>query len=476
MRVLKTSRKLCAFGLAAALVAGSAPAEAQGPGQRASGRVNQGSAIDKGTQELIDHALSMAIESSGLMMTARQGGYGRVSGPVGRQGVRGTYDAGSGDTGRGAGTPAGIISAGTEGTSAAGATAGSGTGTGGSRTTGLAGQESYSTGSPTRNTNSQSNARPTRDEFGVVGAAGSPGMIGYAESQLRQHARRGFEESRRLFNEASRSAGDANSPLGRYLAAARTYASSLELSSGERNAPTADGTGAEPTSTRTGEAFFRTGSAARTYTAGEGGAPVEMVDPQTLCLINHGVKEVLTACKLKMMARMTSGDSQAIETLRQHAQQIQAEGRQVIDALASTSNVPAARREAGTAARPANGARTGESLLDAATARTRDRDVTATSGDRGAASTRAPGTGTTGTGGAGTGGTGPGGAAAAGSYTGTGSGSGGSASGPPALAGIGSGGVGARAGAPVGARGGATITLAQQASDLVRIIDQLSNE
>jgi hypothetical protein len=309
-----------------------------------------------------------------------------------------------------------------------------------------------------------------QEDFGVVGAAGSPGMTAYAASQLQQHARRGFEESHRLFREAARSAGDANSPLGRYLAAAQTYARSLELSAGERTGPTTAATGTEPTSTRTGEAFFRTGSAARTYRAGEAGPAAEisgMVDPQTLCLINHGVKEVLSASKLRMMARMMGSSGEAIDILRQHAQQMQSEGRQVIEALASTSNVPATRREAGTATRAASRAGTGESLLDAATARTRDRDVTTTARDRAAAgTTRARGTGTTGTGGAG----------AAGSSTGTGAASGGSAAGPPALAGVGGSGVGGGGGAPVGARGAATIVLAQQASDLVRIIDQLSND
>ena len=172
-------------------------------------------------------------------------------------------------------------------------------------------------------------------------------------------ARRGFEESHRLFREAARSAGDANSPLGRYLSTAQSYARSLELYSGERSGSTT-GTGgavsdrgipARPSSARaaprrsTGPAEVRQGPL-RAYRAdesanGAGGQMAGMLDPQTITLVNHGVKEVLDACKLKMMARMLGENSQGVDVLRQHAQQMQQEGRQTIQALASTSDVPA---------------------------------------------------------------------------------------------------------------------------------------
>src|SRR3954470_21714408 len=86
MRLLKTSGTLCAFGLAVAIGASPALAQDRGQGQdrnqganaRAGG--SQGGAADKGTQELIGHALSMAIESSALMSIAQQGGYSRMYG------------------------------------------------------------------------------------------------------------------------------------------------------------------------------------------------------------------------------------------------------------------------------------------------------------------------------------------------------------------------------------------------------------
>ena len=417
MRRLKTSGTLCAFSLALAI--GASPALAQDRGQdrnqgqganaRAGG--NHGGAADKGTQELIGHALSMAIESSALMSIAQQGGYSRSSATG--SGSQGTRSGGTAD--------------------------------------------------------SQRNAGAGGDDYRVVGAAGSPGMSGYAAAQLQQHARRGFEESHRLFREAARSAGDANSPLGRYLSTAQSYARSLELYSGQRSGSTTGTGGAVSDRGIPGEAVFRTGSAARAYRAdesanGAGGQTAGMLDPQTICLMNHGVTEVLDACKLKSMARMLGENSQGVDVLRQHAQQMQAEGRQVIQTLAATSDVPAARGAGGTGRGAASG--TGGSLLDAATARTRDRDVTTTSGDRGGAGTTG-GTGTTGTG-AGTG--------AAGSRTGTGATSGGTGGpGTTGGAGTGAGDSGLGTGG-AGARGSAMITLAQQAHDLVRIIDQLSSE
>src|SRR5690242_964824 len=104
MRLLKTSGTLCAFSLALAI--GASPALAQDRGQRqdpsqgeggnARAGGNQGGAVDKGTQELIGHALSMAIESSALMSIAQQGGSSGMYGPGSGHGTRGTTGGGSG--------------------------------------------------------------------------------------------------------------------------------------------------------------------------------------------------------------------------------------------------------------------------------------------------------------------------------------------------------------------------------------------
>ena len=102
MRRFKTSGTLCAFGLAVAIGAGPAEAQDRGQGQdqnqgqgcRARAGGSQGGAADKGTQELIGHALSMAIESSALMSIAQQGGYSRMYGSGSGQGTRGTTGGG----------------------------------------------------------------------------------------------------------------------------------------------------------------------------------------------------------------------------------------------------------------------------------------------------------------------------------------------------------------------------------------------
>jgi hypothetical protein len=264
-------------------------------------------------------------------------------------------------------------------------------------------------------------------------------MAGYAASQLQQHASRSFEDSERLFREAAPRAGDADSPTHRYLTAAHAYARSLESAVGWRGGMGVGGAGE----------------------ARSGGA-TDGFDPQTTCLINHGVKEVLDACKLKKMCRMMGQDAEGTDVLRQHAQQMQNEGRQLIDRLASTgqgaSGTAGASGPLGSAARGSRTAPagTGDNLLDAATARTRDRDVTTASGTQTGSTSGRGGTGTTGTGTTGAGTTG---------YTGGGPGAGGSNRS----------GTGAdRTGFGVGS--GPTGTLAMQARDLVQIIDQLSGE
>ena len=57
-------------------------------------------------------------------------------------------------------------------------------------------------------------------------------MIGYARAQLQQQARKGFEDSDRLFREAINHAGGGNTLTSRYLTAAQAYARALEVIAG----------------------------------------------------------------------------------------------------------------------------------------------------------------------------------------------------------------------------------------------------
>ena len=281
-------------------------------------------------------------------------------------------------------------------------------------------------------------------------AAGSAGMVGNVASQLQQHARRGFEDSERLFREAARRVGDGNSPTGRYLTAAWDYAHTLESMVGWSGG--ASGTGSS------GAGAGQAGAGAASGAMASGRGMTGTSDMQWACLANHGVKEVLDGSKIKTMCRLMGNRGEATETLRQHAQQMHTEGMRLVQSLAATAGPTARREPAGTG--------TGESLLDAATARSRDRDVRPASGARG-------GTAATTTGAADTGGAG----GAGGTGTGTQAAGAGSRTGAGGTTGIGAGGTGtgtAGLGAP-GTRGDATITLAQQAQELIRVIDELDN-
>lgn len=493
-----------AFALASALGAGVAMAQAQGGGNQGKenhGGSNQGGRQPSsrpriGSQELIGHALSMAIESSGLMATAQQGSYNRAYGPA--MGPRGSTGVGIG-RGTGAGAPSTGSGAGpTAGSSSAGTSAGSGTGTTGSRNPGLAGQESYVSGnrsqdaprtergaaadlssapagtapgtSPLAGHDAQDarsrreSDRQTLREAGIEGnrfaaVAGSPGMATYVATQLQSHARRGFTDSERLFREAAQQSGDADPAMGRYLQAAQNYARSLEAFAGF-------------TSAENGDAGGR-GVA--------GGGMLGTSDMQSICLVNHAVKEVLDSCKLKAMCRMMGDGAQGADVLRQHAQQMRDDGMRSIQSLASMADTGTGRGAAGgggtTRTRATNdrgaGARSGESLLDAATAGAANRganrgverqaDSRPTGGSRPAGAgggTTSSGAGTGVVGGLSGAGTGAG---AQGTVSATDSGS--RTSGATRAGGIGAG--------VAGDRGRVMMMLAQQAQELVQAIDGL---
>jgi hypothetical protein len=178
-------------------------------------------------------------------------------------------------------------------------------------------------------------------------------MIGYASTQLREHARKGFKGSDRLFREAANHAGGGNSLTSRYLAAAQDYARALESIADWRSGTRPAGT----TSPAAGSAGTLTGNA---------------IDPQTLCLVNHAVKEALASCKLKAMCRSLASNAEGTQVLRQHAQEMQIDSQRLIDALASSSEVPGTRGAgagagAAAAAAASDEARRDPRLLNAAT-------------------------------------------------------------------------------------------------------------
>jgi hypothetical protein len=402
MRVSIVVGAVSAFCLSSAIGAGSARAQGQAAGDRPAGAAeNPRLQINR---EVIGHALSMAIESSGLMMTAQTGAYSRAYGAAPGAGMRGATGAGGGSYPGGASISGGANSAGTQtraggssttgaggttsaaggasttggsastgstqgtagGLSGAGGTgtnAGSGTGNpaGSGRSTGLAGKEAYTSGNrtplPPPRRDPIANTPPGQEDYAVVAAAGSPGMIGYAQSQLQQHARRGFDDSERLFREAINHAGGGNSLTSRFLTAAQDYARALESVAGWRS-------GTRPAGSTTPAA----GSA--------GGLTGNSIDPQTLCLVNHAVKEALDSWKLKSMCRSMDGNAEGTQVLRQHAQEMKTESQRLIDALASSSDVPGTHGQSGgassgsgaaAAAAASDEARRDPRLLNAAT-------------------------------------------------------------------------------------------------------------
>jgi hypothetical protein len=176
-------------------------------------------------------------------------------------------------------------------------------------------------------------------------------MIGYASTQLLQQAQRGFEDSDRLFREAADHAGGGNSLTSRYLTAAENYARALQSLAGWQS-------GVQPAATTTGSA------------GSPGALATNSIDPQTLCLVNHVVKEALASSKLKAMCRSMDGNAEGTQVLRQHAQNMQTDSQRLIDALALASNVPGTRGTgAGSAAAAAasDEARRDPRLLNAAT-------------------------------------------------------------------------------------------------------------
>ena len=160
----------------------------------------------------------------------------------------GSTTGGTASTGSTQGTAGGLSGAGGTGTNA-----GSGTGNpaGSGRSTGLAGNEAITSGNrtplPPPRRDPIANTPPGQEDYAVVAAAGSPGMIGYASTQLREQAQRGFEDVDRLFREAANHAGGGNSLTSRYLTAAANYARALESVAGWRS-------GTQPAATTTGSA------------------------------------------------------------------------------------------------------------------------------------------------------------------------------------------------------------------------------
>ena len=180
-------------------------------------------------------------------------------------------------------------------------------------------------------------------------------MIGYASTQLREQAQRGFEDVDRLFREAANHAGGGNSLTSRYLTAAANYARALESVAGWRS-------GTQPAATTTGSA------------GSPGALATNSIDPQTLCLVNHAVKEALDSCKLQAMCRSMDGNAEGTRILRRHAQEMQTDSQRLIQALASSSDIPGTRGQgtgtgtgSAAAAAASDEARRDPRLLNAAT-------------------------------------------------------------------------------------------------------------
>ena len=59
--------------------------------------------------------------------------------------------------------------------------------------------------------------------------------------------------------------------------------------------------------------------------------------------MNHAVKEALDSCKLKAMCRSMDGNAEGTQILRRHAQEMQTDSQRLIQALASSSDIPGTR-------------------------------------------------------------------------------------------------------------------------------------
>ena len=365
-------------------------------------------------RELIGHALSMAIESSGLMLTAQQGGYGRgYDGPGGTS--RGTTAGGGASDSLG--TSRGATAAPREPAAARAPREPPGAGTMrvrgrgrralGDRVRGpgvvrlrepesggrlewrgrvrCRGQRGWRRDRPggmsgllcgqrrnpgcglhcperARKRPDQPDARLTPRPGGPPGPPGG-GQRGFTTAT---HARRGFEDSERLFREAARRAGDGirrrdvTSPRPGIMPIPWSLLS-VGAAAGQAGAGTGGAVGPVPRPIRR---------------RGIGPGYVGLSDMQWVCLAASRGEGSARRVQDQDDVPPDGDQAEATETLRQHAQQMHTEGTR----LSSRWRRPPGRRHV--ANRPPPGR--ASSLLDAATARTRDRDVRPASGARAA--------------------------------------------------------------------------------------------
>jgi hypothetical protein len=135
MRVSIVLGAVSVFCLSCAIGTGSARAQGQAaPERRAGAAENPRLQINR---EVIGHALSMAIESSGMMMIAQTGAYGRAYGPATGSSMRGPAGAGGSSAAGGPSTTGGATAAGTQTRAAGSSAAGGGSTTGGADSRGV---------------------------------------------------------------------------------------------------------------------------------------------------------------------------------------------------------------------------------------------------------------------------------------------------------------------------------------------------
>jgi hypothetical protein len=278
------------FGLAAAI--GSGPGLAQAPAVEAPGQGAAGSQTRTDDQELIGHALAMAIESSGLMSVAQQARFGGADTGAGGPAVGGNRGGLLGDLlpgDRSEKAPERNPTAQSTGVAATGATA--------APAPGNSRRDVVEPPPATARLNVLSDVRTT---------------------QLQDQARRGFEDSQRLFR-AAQHIGNEDPLLGRFLTAARDYARRLESLAGWTSGTESGQPGAAPA-------------------AGVGGpdrARMSSMDMELVCLANHAVKDLVESCKIRTMCRLMGNRPGPSEVLRQHAEQMRIEAMRTIQSLAA---------------------------------------------------------------------------------------------------------------------------------------------
>jgi hypothetical protein len=299
---MKRSRIMGTFGVIGltAVIAGGSTL-AQSPGRRAQSQATPVSPFRTDDQELIGHALSMAIESSGLISGAQQARSGGAQGhPVVEDGE-----------GKSSGGLLGDILPDVRGEK------GSGKETApqksGARTTGA-------TGAPAP---AKAERQPTARQDT---APRSEVISDVRSTQIQEQARRGFEDSERLFGAAAQRIGGHDALLGRYMNAARAYARTLESLAGW-----------------SGGAEERRGAAGGDAAAGR--PTMISSDGQSVCLANHAIKELIESRRLRTICWLTGNRAGASEVLRQHAQQMHASATRTLQALAD----PATARTLGSA-------------------------------------------------------------------------------------------------------------------------------